>query len=646
MADTDASRPTSRNGGRPPTLPPGQGSNAPSRSPTPPPGNGGSSFIPQRLRSLSPASWSLPKLGGGPKRPPSEPTPRRPSPRRGFKNAGGGDADKPLQTPRIKGAEPNGETPKGPPRSPLKEANRDLTAQPPPSARSHQGEGQESKVPAAVRAPSPRQAPPSSAKGEGDASATANAAAANAGHREMLEVQILAKQMLTEVYRQEVAEESVFTTLQAYPEVAWLAHCAARCPQPPCWGRYDDAKGSGTGACYINSQTGEASPHPPLLRHFAHLAGLALQARQEGRLVRADLQRALEQVRADTQLAKTAWDGPHLDTDSGVQYWYSPELGCSTWGDPAAAADFLARVISELTSLMPKEEEGESDGGREPLTDIVAEMRSGRNRAGSRPPPSVTPPVEPDRPVDRPAAPLREPTPPARRRGPAPSPRIANHRAVSVEPLLEFEKLARAVGERVFGSLPAPVPLPSERKALEAAAAAAPGEVGASSSSSSSGGAENHQPQILVLEDAPAGSPLRPPAATESRPKRPNVSRRLRIADDPERVDDAVAAARPRAPKTPRGSRGKKKLCDVEEQEHPDLNTGTDTENVAPASPSIFDVPPSPSILDVVPKEPGSPPSPSIIIVDERPMRTPPKSARGRPRSSRGRQRARHGRSE
>lgn len=463
----------------------------------------------------------------------------------------------------------------------------------------------------------------------------------------MIEVQILAKQMLTEVYRQEVAEEAVFSTLQAYPEVAWLAHCAARCPQPPCWGRYDDAQGSGSGSCYINSQTGEASPHPPLLRHFAHLAGLALQARQEGRLVKGDLQRALEQVRADTQLAKTAWDGPHLDTDSGVSYWYSPELGCSTWGDPAAAADFLARVISELTSLMPAEEDPET------LTEVAGELRSARSRPGSRPPPAVTAPVEPDRPIEKPTAPLREPTPPARRggRGPTPSPRVASHRPASVEPLLEFEKLARAVGERVFGSLPAPAPFPSEREKAAQAAAAASAGTGASSSSSA--GAD-----ILILEDAPAGTPMKRPAGgppdprAEARPtKRPGVSRRLRIAEESQQIDDVAVAARPRAPKTPRGPRRKIKLTDDEEekQEVPDDNAGAAEvaadENAEPRSPSIFDVPPSPTLMDVTP---GSPPSPSIIIVDEHPnlMRTPPKSSRGRPRSSRGRARTRSGRGD
>jgi len=275
-------RPLSRHG-RPPSLPPSgrDGSLPPaasgrpgtphaSREPTPPPGKRSSSSRPSVggvLRSLSPANF-LPKLGlGGPKKPedPIPNTPRRPSPRR-FIRGGGKEGGGACVTPRIKGAE----SPTGPPVQPLKEVNRDLNPKSPhqsphPSTKDaikepqsfgptpHWSKIDKEQAPAAVRAPSPRQPAPT----------------ASAGHREMLEVQVIAKQLLAEVYRTEVSEETVFSTLQQYPEIAWLAHCACRCPQPPCWGRYDAEEGTGGQPCFINSQTGEASPHPPLLRHFA-----------------------------------------------------------------------------------------------------------------------------------------------------------------------------------------------------------------------------------------------------------------------------------------------------------------------------------------------------------------------------------------
>jgi len=567
----------------------------------------------------------------------------------------------------MKGAE----SPLGPPKQPLKEANRDLRSLQTPrgSPLSHPSATKE-HAPAAVRAPSPRQPAPT---------------AASAGHREMLEVQVVAKQLLTEVYRTEVSEDTAFGTLQSYPEIAWLAHCASRCPQPPCWGRYDAQEGTGGQACFINSQTGEASPHPPLLRHFAHLAALALQARQEDKNVKADLHRALEQVRADSELAKTAWDGPHIDTESGAQYWFSADLGCSTWGDPAAAADFLARVISELISLVPKprenkpQVESKSPREREPtprekeeqekedaLVTLAQEIRE--LQSGSK---DVAP--EPEIKIQRPEGPLRDPTPPPRvvhrRNGSLP-------RSGSVDPCCPSPRTPALIR-------PESPSIPNRRP----------------SSVEPFFGQMSKAPEMQIFEDAPL-RPASPSPRTSRSSSKPRTARVLRLPDGPGGEEDKV---RVRIPKTPISARGrggirlpscneesdkesdKERGCeqhaaevlrlddadanehercdqhaaevlrldnaDANEHERGDEHAGTENaflhnsgavvdENAAPLSPSIFDVPPSPTLLDISrrSRDCSSPPSPSIIIVDERRNRTPPRNHRHneRPTSSRG----------
>jgi len=653
-------RPVSRHG-RPPSLPPSgrdgslppasvaarpgtpHASREPSREPTPPPGKRSSSSRPSVggvLRALSPANF-LPKLAlGGPKKPedPIPNTPRRPSPRRfvamrGAAKEGGGA----CVTPRIKGVE----SPSGPPVQPLKEVNRDLNSQTPQSHPSTKHAIKE-QAPAAVRAPSPRQPAPR----------------ANAGHREMLEVQVVAKQLLAEVYHTEVSEDTVFSTLQSYPEIAWLAHCASRCPQPPCWGRYDAEEGTGGEPCFINSQTGEASPQPPLLRHFAHLAALALQARQEGKIVKPDLHRALEQVRADSELAKTAWDGPHLDTQSGAHYWFSADLGCSTWGDPAAAADFLARVISELLGLLPtssakepqpskkdkepqppkkereptpqEKEEKEKEDALATIAQEIRELQHGKKKEET---------AEPEIQIKRPEGPLREPTPPPRavQRRSASLPR--NGAVDSCAPSPRAPNSARPHSPKI------PCKRPSSVEPFF--------------------GQSSKAPEMQIFEDASCrpGSPSR----TSQRRARPRTARILKLPDEPDEEDKL---RRPRAPSTP-CARGRNRLrlpacfedSDAEKENAGPLNeaelkekdarkqevsppiekAAVFNENATPTSPSIFDVPPSPTLIDIShrSRECHSPPSPSIIIVDEGRVRSPPRCERPGSRRGRGRSRER-----
>eukprot|EP00746_Dinoflagellata_sp_MGD_P162107 gnl/MRDRNA2_/MRDRNA2_89521_c0_seq1.p1 gnl/MRDRNA2_/MRDRNA2_89521_c0~~gnl/MRDRNA2_/MRDRNA2_89521_c0_seq1.p1 ORF type:complete len:660 (-),score=85.08 gnl/MRDRNA2_/MRDRNA2_89521_c0_seq1:294-2273(-) len=643
-------RPSSRHG-RPPSLPPSgrDGSLPPaltgrpgtphaSREPTPPPGkrSGSRPTVGGVLRSLSPANF-LPKLGLGTPKKPEDPmpnTPRRPSPRRFIRGAGkeGGGA---CVTPRIKGAE----SPSGPPVQPLKEVNRDMNT---PTPRAPARDAPKDNTPVAVRAPSPRQPAPT----------------ANAGHREMLEVQVVAKQLLAEVYRTDVTEETVFTTLQQYPEIAWLAHCASRCPQPPCWGRYDAEEGTGGQPCFINSQTGEASPHPPLLRHFAHLAALALQARQEGKNVKADLHRALEQVRADSELAKTAWDGPHLDNQSGAHYWFSADLGCSTWGDPAAAADFLARVISELLSLIPTPKEPKEPKEpkppkkeREPTPQEKEEQEKEDNlvtiaqeiRELQHPKKEESPELELE--IKRPEGPLRDPTPP---------PRVVHRRAGS---------LPRSGTVTPDSSAPSPRVPVTARPQSPRVPCRRP------SSAEPFFGQSAKAPEMKIFEDAPCrpGSPSR-----SSRPSsRPRTARVLKLPDGPAGDEDVVR--RPRQPSTP-CARGRNRIrlpacfedseaekenvasvneasCKEAQSRHEVLSPRhkettvmlVNDENAPPTSPSIFDVPRSPTLMDISrrSRDCNTPPSPSIIIVDERRARSPPRERPGS-RRGRGRSRDRH----
>lgn len=177
------------------------------------------------------------------------------------------------------------------------------------------------------------------------------AGSARQGAHQLTEPQMLARQMLSSLYHQDISVEVVLNTLQEYPHVAWVAQCAARCPQPPYWVKVEDVEGPGS-CIFANSQTGETSPCHPLHQQFTYLAGLVLKGlRGRNPDVSLKLRAMLEQSHADTQLTRTVWNGPHLDPSSGAEYWFNTESGTSTWGDPAVASEFLARVISALIDV-------------------------------------------------------------------------------------------------------------------------------------------------------------------------------------------------------------------------------------------------------------------------------------------------------
>lgn len=176
------------------------------------------------------------------------------------------------------------------------------------------------------------------------------------GNNETLEVQSLAQQLLEKVFEQKVAEDVAFPTLDLHPEIAWLAHCAYRCPLPPCWTRSETAGDGSDFPKYLDPETGEESPTPPLLPHFAVLGKLACQARQgaheEAIAATAALAQAAKSFAEEASLTRTSWDGPHIDVATGSEYWHCAAVNRSTWGDPGAAADFLARVAERLAESL------------------------------------------------------------------------------------------------------------------------------------------------------------------------------------------------------------------------------------------------------------------------------------------------------
>lgn len=167
------------------------------------------------------------------------------------------------------------------------------------------------------------------------------------------EDELLAKQILTRLYQQDVAIDVVVATVQTYPEVAWLTQCASRCPLPPFWTKKEDSQ-SGS-YLYSNSYTGESSFTSPTLPHFTQLVRLTLIMLHEQSDVKDELSSVLSHVQEDGKRAKASWDGPHVDLGSGAQYWFSHNLKCSTWGNPVAAAEFLEQVTLAIKTRLCKE---------------------------------------------------------------------------------------------------------------------------------------------------------------------------------------------------------------------------------------------------------------------------------------------------
>jgi len=145
--------------------------------------------------------------------------------------------------------------------------------------------------------------------------------------------------------------------LEANPSIAWLGHCLQRCPLPPCWSALESRCGR-EDLRYVDMNTGAITDAPPLMQEFVDLARVMLFCR--GNPSQADFVIDRLKVKhrehlADAEFARTTWNGPHMDPSTGSEYWYCPATGRSTWGDPGAANDYLARVIDKLMRTIPNE---------------------------------------------------------------------------------------------------------------------------------------------------------------------------------------------------------------------------------------------------------------------------------------------------
>jgi len=184
----------------------------------------------------------------------------------------------------------------------------------------------------------------------------------------MLQVQSHANKLLSIVFDFVVTEEAAVSILDQYPELAWLAHCLQRCPMPPCWTSVDVEQDE---ARYVDMESGDMTDTPPLMKQFAEMATLMLQWRQSptsAGAVGKELAAIHKSAVDDAARARRVWSGPHVDNETGAKFWHCEASGRSTWGDPSAAAEFLARVAERLKRALPVpfEEEVEAASSAEP----------------------------------------------------------------------------------------------------------------------------------------------------------------------------------------------------------------------------------------------------------------------------------------
>jgi len=170
--------------------------------------------------------------------------------------------------------------------------------------------------------------------------------------REMLQVQGNSLKLLNEVFDFPVTEDASVSILDQYPELAWLAHCMQRCPLPPCW---TSVEGEGE-ARYIDMETGDMTEIQPLLKNFAEMARLMLEWRQAPSAaphVATELKSRHDHAVEDAARSRRVWSGPHVDPTTSMKFWHCEATGRSTWGDPGAASEFMARVAQRLSKALP-----------------------------------------------------------------------------------------------------------------------------------------------------------------------------------------------------------------------------------------------------------------------------------------------------
>merc|ERR1719454_870512 len=96
----------------------------------------------------------------------------------------------------------------------------------------------------------------------------------------------------------------------------------------------------------------------PMLRDFSQMARLMLEWRQApsaASYVSAELLARHENCSEEAARSRRVWSGPHTDQSTGMKFWHCEATGRSTWGDPGASAEFLARVAERLRRALPQE---------------------------------------------------------------------------------------------------------------------------------------------------------------------------------------------------------------------------------------------------------------------------------------------------
>jgi len=346
----------------------------------------------QSPREPQPASASAPNLPCVAKAPPTPPPARnnsrqRPTPRK-------------TSTPREASPQLPAVGPSASPRRPGSNTPRDTPTPTPEVCDSPVPRGKkEIRPPANIvarSAPAAPGAPPGARVGGAGGPADAGL---NGQCREMFQVQGNALKLLNEVFDFPVTEDASVSILDQYPELAWLAHCMQRCPLPPCWTSVD---GEGESR-YIDMETGDNTEVQPLLKNFSEMARLMLEWRQAPSAalhVSKELQSRFDYATEEAARSRRVWTGPHVDQSTGMKFWHCEATGRSTWGDPGAASEFLARVAERLRRALPQNLEGESS----PTTSVPAPATPAQAAGSGEPAPSSADSPKPTAPKGRPSS--------------------------------------------------------------------------------------------------------------------------------------------------------------------------------------------------------------------------------------------------
>lgn len=194
-----------------------------------------------------------------------------------------------------------------------------------------------------------------------------------------VEIRKMTQKILELVYEQPLGEEQASVALRICPEVEWLVQCTLTAPLPPGWRKRSNGS-------YVNGNSGEKSSVSPVLDSFAKLARLALHARQapdNASTAAAWVRRSREDSLKSALQVQEEWSGPHLDRQTGAEYYHCHASGISSWTSPYATATYLAHVADRLlqSEAFPRSPDEPS------LEEVAQEIQTARQgqRSGYRP---------------------------------------------------------------------------------------------------------------------------------------------------------------------------------------------------------------------------------------------------------------------